>query len=102
MSYTEGNDVDVIDDNAGNRISGGVAKAALEFVAKSIVDDPESVVVEVEESPGGNIMLRLHVASDDKGKVIGKRGRVAIAVRTLIRAIGARDGVNVSVDIADD
>lgn len=95
-----GNAVDVIDDNAGNRITGASARAALEYVAKSIVDDPESVVVEVEES-GGNVTLRLHVAPDDKGKIIGKRGRVAMSVRTLIRAVGAREGVSITVDIAD-
>jgi len=93
-------DVDV-DDNAGNTITGGSARAALEYIAKSIVDDPESVVVDSEEGPNGTL-LRVHVAIDDKGKIIGKRGRVAVSVRTLIRAIGARDGQNLSVDIADD
>jgi len=94
------NNVEVIDDNAGNRISGGTARAAVEYVVKSIVDDPESVVVEAEES-GSNVTLRVHVAPDDKGKVIGKRGRVAMSIRTLIRAIGARENTNITVDIAD-
>jgi len=94
------NAVDVIDDNAGNRVAGGTARGALEYIVKSIVDDPESVVVEVEES-GSNVTLRVHVADDDKGKVIGKRGRVAMSVRTLIRAVGAREGINITVDIAD-
>ncbi len=98
-----GNAADVVeedDDNAGNRISGGISRAALEFIVRSIVDDPEAVVVESEES-GDSVMLRVHVASDDKGKVIGKRGRVAMSLRTLIRAVGSRENVNVSVDIAD-
>lgn len=94
------NSVDVIDDNAGNRVEGGTAQSILEYIAKSIVDDPESVVVEVVETSDG-VTLRLHVAPDDKGKVIGKRGRVAMSVRTLIRAIGARDGISITVDIAD-
>jgi len=96
------NDADSeVDDNIGNTITGGSARAALEFVTKSIVDDPESVVVESDSGPNGTT-LRVYVALDDKGKIIGKRGRVAVAVRTLIRAIGARDGESVSVDIADD
>src|SRR4051794_38959624 len=96
------NSVDLIDedDNAGNRIEGGSARLALEFIVKSIVDDPESVVVESEDTSGG-VMLRVHVAADDKGKVIGKRGRVAMSLRTLIRAVGSRDDMNISVDIAD-
>lgn len=88
-------------DNAGNIIAGGTARAALEFVVKQIVDDKESVVVEAVED-GDSITLRVFVSPDDKGKVIGKRGRVAVAVRTVIRAIGSREGKNISVDIADD
>ncbi len=92
---------EVVDDNAGNTISGGSARAVLEYLTKSIVDDPESVVVESIDTPQGTT-LSVHVSIDDKGKIIGKRGRVAIAVRTVIRAIGARDGQNITVDIADD
>lgn len=90
----------LVDDNAGNLIPGGSARKALEYVVKSIVDDTESVVIEVEETSDG-VILRVHVAPDDKGKIIGKRGRVAMSVRTLMRAIGAREGINISVDIAD-
>lgn len=100
-NYNEAAGTDEIDDNAGNTISGGTALAVLEYVTKAIVDDPESVVVEAVETPHGTT-LSVHVALDDKGKVIGKRGRVAVATRTVIRAIGARDGQNVTVDIADD
>ena len=97
-----GNSVDPIDDNAGNRIEGGSARGVLTYVAKNIVDDPEAVVVESGASNRGGVTLSLHVAPDDKGKVIGKRGRVAMALRTVVRAVGARDGENVNVDIADD
>ena len=101
MSDLLGNELEGgVDDNAGNRIAGGSAKAALEYVVKSIVDDPESVVVEAVEA-GGSTTLTVHVATDDKGKIIGKRGRVAMAVRTVIRAVGSREGENVTVDIAD-
>ncbi len=94
-------DVAVDDDNAGNRIAGATARVSLEYIVKAIVDDPASVVIDVEESNNG-IMLRVHTAPDDKGKVIGRRGRVAMAVRTVVRAVGSRDDTNVTVDIADD
>ena len=88
------------DDDAGNRIPGGVAAAVLDYVAKAIVDDPESVVVETQEGRHG-VTLRLHVAPDDMGKVIGRRGRVAHAIRAVVRAAGARDRSDVQVDIVD-
>jgi predicted RNA-binding protein YlqC (UPF0109 family) len=93
-------EADDIDDNVGNVIQGALAKAAVEYIVKNIVDEPDAVTVEVEES-GNTVTLRVHVAEDDKGKVIGKRGRVAQAVRTVVRAIGSREGVTVMVDIAD-
>lgn len=83
---------------AGRR--GAVAIGVLEYLAGQIVDDPASVRVDVEESHGG-VTLRLHVAPDDMGKVIGKRGRVAQSIRTLVRAAGAREGIGVNVDIVD-
>ncbi len=101
MSDNFGNEAETFDDNAGNRISGGTSAAVLEYVAKAIVDDAESVVVKSDDSGAGTTLV-VHVAPDDKGKIIGKRGRVATSVRTVIRAIGARDGENVNVDIADD
>ncbi|MDQ3757210.1 MAG: KH domain-containing protein [Actinomycetota bacterium] len=72
----------------------------LEYVARQLVDEPEAVVVESEQGRRG-VMLRLHVAPDDMGKVIGKRGRVAQSIRTLVRAAGAREGVEANVDIVD-
>lgn len=93
-------DVDDEDDNIGNRLVGGTPKAVLEYVARSIVDDPDSVIVELEEGRRG-VMLRLHVAPDDMGKIIGRRGRVATAIRTLVRAAGAQEGVDAQVDIVD-
>jgi uncharacterized protein len=84
-----------------NRVKGGTARAVLEYVAKSIVDDPDGVVIELEEGRRGDVRLSLHVSPDDMGKVIGRRGRVAQAIRTLVRAAGAREGVEVGVDIVD-
>ena len=83
-----------------NRVVGGVPKSVLEYLAKSIVDEPDSVVVETDERRNG-VMLSLHVAPDDMGKVIGRRGRVAQAIRTVVRAAGAKEGVEASVDIVD-
>ena len=84
-----------------NRVKGGMARAVLEYLAKSIVDDPDGVVIDLVERPRGDVRLALHVSADDMGKVIGRRGRVAQAIRTLVRAAGAREGVEVSVDIVD-
>jgi predicted RNA-binding protein YlqC (UPF0109 family) len=82
------------------RRRGSVAIGVLEYVAGQIVDDPSAIRVDVEEGRGG-VTLRLHVAPDDMGKVIGKRGRVAQSIRTLVRAAGAREGIGVNVDIVD-
>lgn len=96
-----GNAADVaVDDNAGNRISGALSKAAVEYIVKQIVDDVEAVSVDFEDA-GNTVTLRVHVSDADKGKVIGKRGRVAQAIRTVVRAVGARENVTVVVDIAD-
>lgn len=83
-----------------NPADSSAAGAVLEYVARSIVDDPEAVVVEYDNDRRG-VMLRLHVAPDDMGKVIGRRGRVAQAIRTLVRATAAREGVEANVDIVD-
>jgi predicted RNA-binding protein YlqC (UPF0109 family) len=88
------------DDVDGNQATGAVAQAVLEYLARSIVDDPDAVVVEAEEGRG-SVSLRLHVAPDDMGRVIGRRGRVAQAIRTVVRAAGAREGVEADVDIVD-
>ena len=72
------------------------ANAVLNYIAQSIVDEPGKVEVEVDGDT-----LRLHVAPDDMGKVIGRRGRVAQAIRTVVRAAGAKDGTDVNVDIVD-
>ena len=74
--------------------------AVLDYLARSIVDDQDAVQIEIDAVPAG-LILRLRVAPDDMGKVIGKRGRVAQSIRTLVRAAGAREGVNVNVDIVD-
>jgi predicted RNA-binding protein YlqC (UPF0109 family) len=77
-----------------------VAAGVLEYLAGQLVDEPAAVRVDVEEGRAGSI-LRLTVAPDDMGKVIGKRGRVAQSIRTVVRAAGAREGLAVNVDIVD-
>ena len=74
------------------------AKELVEYVAKSLVDDPEAVTVEVVREDGATI-LELHVAESDMGKVIGRNGSVAKALRTLLKVMAARDGEAVSLEI---
>ncbi len=76
------------------------AEAVLEYVAKQLVDHPDDVEVVVVEG-GRNVTLELHVNDDDLGKVIGKRGRTAKALRTLVKAAASLDDENVNVEIVD-
>ena len=70
----------------------------VEFIARSLVDDPESVrVTETEDRNSINIQLK--VAPDDMGKIIGKKGRIARALRTVVRAAAARSNKKVTVEI---
>jgi predicted RNA-binding protein YlqC (UPF0109 family) len=85
----------------GNRIVGGLPKGVLEYVARNIVDDPDGVFVETSERRGGDVELRLHVSPADMGKVIGRRGRVAQALRQVVAAAGTKEGVRASLDIVD-
>jgi predicted RNA-binding protein YlqC (UPF0109 family) len=94
-------DADVeYEEGDANRVEGATATRVLEYVARQLVDEPDAVVVEQEPDRRG-VMLRLHVAPDDMGKVIGKRGRVAQSIRTVVRAAAAREGVEANVDIVD-
>ncbi len=72
----------------------------LAWIARRLVDEPDAVRVETEELDDATV-LRLHVAPDDVGKVIGRQGRIARALRTLVRASGTRDGRRVLLEIAD-
>jgi predicted RNA-binding protein YlqC (UPF0109 family) len=70
----------------------------VEYIAKNLVEDPSQVKVEMMENANA-ITLELHVASDDMGRVIGKGGRIANAVRTLVRVSAARAGKRVNLEI---
>ena len=71
----------------------------LEWVARGLVDDPDAVRVETEERDDA-IVFRLHVAPDDVGKVIGRQGRMARALRSVVRAAGARADERYVLEIA--
>ena len=72
----------------------------LEYLARQLVDRPDDVRVERAESDGATV-LRLHVAPDDVGKVIGRKGRIARALRTVVRASAARRRERVLLEIVD-
>jgi uncharacterized protein len=73
-------------------------KELIEYMAKALVDDPDKVQVEEIEGTSATI-YELRVASEDMGRVIGKQGRVANAMRTLLRAAAARQGRRVTLEI---
>ena len=75
-------------------------KELLLYMAKNLVDDPEAVTVtEIEEDEGK--ILELRVAEGDMGKVIGRQGRIAKEIRTIIKTVAQRTGEKVSVEIVD-
>ena len=73
-------------------------KGLIEYVAKSLVDDPTEVRVTERTSPG-EVQLELEVAPEDMGRVIGRAGRVASAMRMLLRVAAVKHGVRVTLDI---
>lgn len=72
-------------------------KQLLEILVKSLVDHPEQVVIEQEET-ARSVTLTVHVAPEDLGKVIGRQGRVARAIRTVVKSAAVRDGRRVQVE----
>ncbi len=74
------------------------SKELVEVIAKALVDNPEEVVV-TQKDEGRNTVIELHVASSDMGKVIGKQGRIAKAIRSVVKAASFRDKRNVDVEI---
>jgi predicted RNA-binding protein YlqC (UPF0109 family) len=73
----------------------------LEYLAEGLVDDPEQVSVERFDEQDGTIVLELAVGPDDYGKIIGRGGRTAQALRTIVKAAAAHEGRRVLVDIVD-
>ena len=75
-------------------------KELLLYMAKNLVDDPEAVTVNEITNEDGTV-LELRVASDDMGKVIGRQGRIAKEIRTIIKTVAQRSGEKVTVEIVD-
>lgn len=75
-------------------------KELVEYIAKALVDQPEQVEV-VQDRSGGKIRLELSVASQDMGRVIGKGGKVANAIRVLLRVTSAREGKQASLEVLE-
>ena len=88
-------DVDDGDEPAAN------AQAVLAYLAKAVVSEPDAVTIDVEDGRRGGLSLNVHVADGDMGRVIGKRGRVAQSIRTIVRAAAVNDGVSVDVEFVD-
>lgn len=75
-------------------------KELVEVIAKALVDKPDEVVV-TEDTEGKVIKVKLKVAPSDMGKVIGKQGRIAKAIRAVVKAASSKDNLRVDVDIED-
>ncbi|CAN5865778.1 MAG: KH domain-containing protein [Actinomycetota bacterium] len=78
-----------------------MSEQVLSYLAKSLVDRPDDVSVTAVEEGEGDIVLELRVHPEDMGKVIGKRGRTAKAIRTMVKAAATREGTNATVEIVE-
>jgi predicted RNA-binding protein YlqC (UPF0109 family) len=88
------------DEDDGNTIPAATARDVLEYVVRSVVSDPDAVAIEVDDSRR-TVALNVTVAPDDMGRVIGRRGRIANSIRTVVRAAAARDNTTVEVEFVD-
>jgi predicted RNA-binding protein YlqC (UPF0109 family) len=77
-------------------------KEFIEYIAKQLVDKPEKIVVKETKAEENTIMISIKADRDDIGKVIGKQGRNAIAMRVLLNAVGAKGGHRTTLQILDD
>ena len=75
-------------------------KELIEYIAKSLVEHPDEVVVQ-ESASGSRVRLELKVNAEDMGRVIGKSGRVANSIRTLLRVAAEREGKQVTLDVLE-
>jgi predicted RNA-binding protein YlqC (UPF0109 family) len=76
-------------------------KELLLYMARNLVDNPDAVTVTETEDEGGAAVLELRVAPEDMGKLIGRQGRIAKEIRTIIKSVAQRTGKKVSVEIVD-
>ena len=93
-------DEDEDDEVDGNRRPAATASAVLEYLVRQLVDEPDGVEVEVVQRSRG-VQLEVRVAPGDMGRVIGKRGRTAQAIRTVTRAAAAKDSVDVNIEFLE-
>jgi predicted RNA-binding protein YlqC (UPF0109 family) len=93
-------DVDDGDEDDANTIPAATARDVLEYVVRCVVSDPDSVANEVDDSRR-TVALNVTVAPDDMGRVIGRRGRIANSIRSVVRAAAARDNTTVEVEFVD-
>ena len=89
-------------DHDANTFEAPVATAVLTHIVRSLVDDPDAVRVSSAEGQGGSVLLEVRVGPGDLGRVIGRRGRTAQSIRTVVRAAAANDDVDVDVDFVDE
>jgi uncharacterized protein len=75
-------------------------KALIEYIAKALVEHPDNVVVR-ESGSGNRVRIELSVAKDDMGRVIGKSGKVANSIRTLLRVAADREGKQATLDVVE-
>ncbi len=80
--------------------SAPTAQSVCEYIVRRIVDDPDAVTV-IESRSGSSVRFEVSVADGDMGRVIGKRGRVAGAIRTVVQAAGSRDDAEIEVEFVD-
>jgi len=81
--------------------SGTIVKNVVEYIVKHIVEDTKSVKVDVADSDDENVTIEVRTSPDDMGRVIGKRGRVARAIRTVAQAAADEEGLQSSVEFID-
>lgn len=77
------------------------AVAVLEYLVKQVVDDPDAVSVSTSEGRRGGVQLDVRVGDGDMGRVIGKRGRIAQSIRTVVRAAAVKDETSVDIEFVD-
>ena len=84
-----------------NELEAPTAVAVLEHIVRSIVDDADAVEVSSSTGRGDKVKLEVRVGPGDLGRVIGRRGRTAQSIRTLVRAAAAKDGSEIDIDFVD-
>lgn len=88
--------------NEGNQELAPTAVAVMEYLAKAVVEDADAVQVEASALRGGKkVRISVHAAPNDFGRLIGRRGRVAAALRTVVGAAAAKDGVDAEVEFVE-